>query len=124
MSDMTRLQVDILKRQLEELEKLQELGGLRSKRELWDTAFTFLKWAARKKAQGSAVGSLNAEGIFTELEMPFLEEYAAHARKEQSEMANTNNSNIPTKAAETEVASVSHNGSGKNIHLTKRKRTA
>ena len=83
MPDTVRLQVDILSRQLEELEDLQKLRGLRRKRELWDKAFTLLKWATKKKAQGSSVGSMAVDGSFTELEMPFLEHYAEVARKEQ-----------------------------------------
>lgn len=123
MSEIARLQVDILKRQLDELERLQELGGLRSKRELWDTAFTLLKWAVKKRVQGVAVGSLSAEGIFKELEMPFLEDYAANARKEiVTHSGNTpeevNIGNVATKPA--------HSGSSSNagIHLTKKRRTA
>jgi hypothetical protein len=84
MNDLIRLQVDILKHQLEELEELQHLGGLRSKRELWDTAFTLLKWASRKKAQGFSIGSMGEEGEFTELEMPFLEHYGTRARQTPS----------------------------------------
>lgn len=123
MSELARLQVDILKRQLEELERLQELGGLRSKRELWDTAFTLLKWAARKKAQGFAVGSLTADGVFTELEMPFLEHYAVNAGKEE---AHVENITVPKKVKSGNIAAAPQGGRAGSggIHLTKRKRTA
>jgi hypothetical protein len=83
MPKTTRLQVDILEHQLEELEELRKLGGLRSKRELWDTAFTLLKWVTRKKALGLSIGSMDKECRFTELDMPFLDHYAARVRKEQ-----------------------------------------
>lgn len=111
MSEIARLQVDILQTQLEELEKLQKLGGLRSKRELWDTAFTLLKWAAKKKAQGSSVGSVNADGVYTELEMPFLEHYAAGVNTEQ-----------PDEKDQADAAT-SVRGT-RNIRLAQRRRTA
>ena len=47
MSDVTRFQVEIDQTEMDELERLQQLGGLRTKRELLNTAMTKLKWAAR-----------------------------------------------------------------------------
>jgi len=117
MAETIRLQVDILKQQLEELEDLQKLGGLRSKRELWDTAFTLLKWATRKKAQGSSVGAMAVDGSYTELEMPFLEHYAGGARKEPESKERLRVSKGAT------VQTAGRNGGGK-MSLTKRRRTA
>ncbi|MDX6445894.1 MAG: hypothetical protein QOH71_2968 [Blastocatellia bacterium] len=84
MANTNRLQVDILEHQLDELKELVKLGGLRSKRELWDTAFTVLKWATRKRAQGFSVGSMSEDGAYTELEMPFLEHYAQSVKRQHS----------------------------------------
>jgi hypothetical protein len=117
MADTSRLQVDILKQQLEELDDFQKLGGLRSKRELWDTAFTLLKWAAKKKAQGSSVGSRAADGSFTELEMAFLEHYAEAARKEAE-------SKEPLRAAKSATVHTAGRNGGRKMSLTKRRQTA
>jgi hypothetical protein len=130
MENIARLQIDILQSQLEELDRLRKHGGLRSKRELFDTAFTLLKWAVKKKAQGVAVGSMNSDGTFVELEMPFLEECAASVRKEVSEAASkgvSNGNGTPTWKQETAAGSVvsnSGNGSDASIRLAKRKKTA
>jgi hypothetical protein len=113
MSEIARLQVDILQQQLEELEKLQKLGGLRSKRELWDTAFTLLKWATKKKAQGFSVGSMNADGVYTELEMPFLEHYAVSVNNEQAD-----------DEAKADVAASVSGSRTRNIRLAQKRRTA
>jgi hypothetical protein len=121
MSKTFRLQVDILQHQLEDLEKHQRLGGLRSKRELWDTAFTLLKWATKKKAQGFAVGSISPDGNFTELEMPFLEHYAASSKKD-IESGDGVGVGVQRKPAErVEAPDAAANG---NLRLTKRRHTA
>jgi hypothetical protein len=121
MSDTTRLQVDVLKHQLEEMDKLMRLGGLRSKREFWDTAFTLLKWASKKKAQGLPVGSLNGEGVFSELEMPFLEHYATSVREEQAQKGD-NEDVAKSVEEETNVAAARARKNGTaSISLAKRK---
>jgi len=117
MADTVRLQVDISKQQLEELEDYQRRGGLRGKREFWDTAFTLLKWMAKKKAQGSSVGSMAADGSFTELEMPFLEHYAESVRREPKSKERPS---VPKGAT---VQTADKNGGGK-IGLAKRRQIA
>jgi hypothetical protein len=74
MNHIVRLQVEIDEKDLQELERLRELGGLRTKKELWDNAFTLLKWAAKAKASGASIFSVKEdEASYKELEMPFLE---------------------------------------------------
>lgn len=123
MAETIRLQVDILKQQLRELEELQRLGGLRSKRELWDTAFTLLRWATRRIAQGHSVGSMSDDGVYTELVMPFLEHYAAGVRAAGAD--SEKQSEVTTDDAVTTAelnGSARRNGGG--ISLAKRKQTA
>lgn len=112
MSDTARLQVDILKHQLEEMERLQRLGGLRTKRELWDTAFTLLKWATKKKALGLPIGSISEDGVFSEMEMPFLEHYAAAVSSEQARNGGDDNDD---ETSNVETASGSPTGTRKNV---------
>jgi hypothetical protein len=90
MKDVVRLQVEINREQMDELEEIRELGGLRTKKELWDNAFTLLKWAAKEEAKGASIFSVNEDdGSYKELEMPFLERYAASVRKMNPEPQST-----------------------------------
>ena|SRR5215207_8067623 len=126
MVKTVRLQVDILKHQLEELKKMQILGGLRSIRELWDTAFTALKWLAKKKAQGFSIGCRSADGVFTELEMPFFNDYAAGVNRERANEETGGKEEIATD--ERKVAAYVAGSLPKNrtstIGLARKKQTA
>ncbi len=83
-TNLVRLQIELDPENMEELEEIQELGGLRTKKDLWNNAITLLKWAAREQARGAAIFSINEdEGLYKELEMPFLETYATNARRRQ-----------------------------------------
>lgn len=69
-----RFQVEIMREELEEMERLRELGGLSSKKELLNNALTLLKWAVRQKEQGFSIASVYENGeVRRELEMPYLE---------------------------------------------------
>lgn len=74
MPENVRLQVEMDQEQMAELEELLKLGGLKTKKDLLNNALTLLKWAAREKAKGNAICSINEqEHMRKELEMPFLE---------------------------------------------------
>jgi hypothetical protein len=63
-----------MREELKEMERLCDLGGLSSKKELLNNALTLLKWAVRQKQQGYSIASVDADGnIRRELEMPYLE---------------------------------------------------
>jgi hypothetical protein len=80
--DVIRFQIEIDRAQMEELERLAEDGGLRTKKELLNNALTLIKWAARQKAAGNQILSINQAGdTARELEMPFLENLAAAAAR-------------------------------------------
>jgi len=82
---IVRLQVEIESDQMQELERLGELGGLRTKKDLVNNAFTLLRWAAKQKAEGCAIVSVNDDnGNSKELQMPFLEEVAANSGSSRS----------------------------------------
>lgn len=77
MSETTRLQIEIERHAMDELEDLQKLGGLKTKRDLLNNALTLLKWAAREKSKGHSICSASSDGhIHKELELPFLETVA------------------------------------------------
>lgn len=78
-----RLQIEIDEAQMKELEKLAELSGVRTKKDLLNNALTLLKWAARQRMQGYAIQAVHADGIVKELEMPLLDTLAAASRRQQ-----------------------------------------
>jgi hypothetical protein len=76
---LVRLQVEITQEQMDRLEHLQELAGLRTKKELIDNALTLFQWALKEKALGRAIISVDEkEETYKELEMPCLE-HATHS---------------------------------------------
>jgi hypothetical protein len=77
MSETIRLQIEIERHVMDELEDLCKLGGLKTKRDLLNNAMTLLKWAAREKSKGHSICSASPDGrIQKELELPFLESVA------------------------------------------------
>ena len=74
MSEMIRLQIEIDENQLKELERLQELTGLRTRKDLVNNALSLLKWAIKERARGCSIVSVNEEKkTFVELAMPCLD---------------------------------------------------
>ena len=71
-----RIQFELNPALEKELTRLMELGGVRTKKELLNNAITLLEWAAREKLRGRSIGSVDNEGTFRELEMPFLRRVA------------------------------------------------
>jgi hypothetical protein len=76
-----RLQFEVDEDALREIEQLQELGGLRTKKDLLNNALTLLQWAVRQRSNGRAIISEGEDGSQRELEMPFLEAVAGAARR-------------------------------------------
>ncbi len=80
MAKLYKLQVELNPTQLAILDELQEIGELRTKKELLDNAFTLLKWAVQQKKEGRLIVSMDSKsGAGRELELPYLQrvEYAA-----------------------------------------------
>ncbi len=81
MEKTVRLQVEVTESVMAELERLMESGGLKTKKDLLNTAFTLLKWAVRERALGNSICSVNEQSLLRkELEMPFLEAVATSER--------------------------------------------
>jgi len=53
-----KLQVDLSPTQLAMLDELQDIGQLRTKKELLANALTLLKWAVQQKKEGRTVVSM------------------------------------------------------------------
>jgi hypothetical protein len=81
MEKIVRLQVEVTESVMAELERLMEAGGLKTKKDLLNTAFTLLKWAVRERALGNSICSVNEQSLLRkELEIPFLEAVATSER--------------------------------------------
>ena|SRR5215813_11040696 len=79
---LMRFQIEIRQSLLDEIEELQELGGLSSKKELINNAITLLKWAATQKQQGYDIASIDDNGkIYRDLQMPYLQQVALHSQR-------------------------------------------
>jgi hypothetical protein len=74
-----RYQIEIDDEQMADLEALRTLGGLRTKKDLVNTALTLLKWAAKRKAQGWSIVCVSETGAEMELDMPFLDAVATNS---------------------------------------------
>jgi hypothetical protein len=86
MAKQYKLQVELNPTQLAILDELQEIGELRTKKELLDNAFTLLKWAVVQKKEGRLIVSMDPKtGSGRELELPYLQKVAYNAENEQRE---------------------------------------
>jgi len=79
-----RLQFEINEDWLRELEELQKLGGVKTKKDLLNNAMTLLRWAARQRLNGRSIVSVAEDGNERELEMPYLEAVASSTSDKQS----------------------------------------
>jgi hypothetical protein len=82
-----RYQIELDEEQMAELERLRVLGGLRTKKDLWNTALTLLKWAATRKSEGWSIVCVNDRGTEKELSMPYLDAVAANSQEPQTELS-------------------------------------
>lgn len=77
-SNTNRFQVDLNADQMQALEFLTGMAGLRTKREFFENALTLFRWAARERMQGRTICSIDAENHqIKELEMPALSAIAS-----------------------------------------------
>lgn len=70
---MQRVQFDIPEDRLAELQKLMDLCGIETRKDLFNNALTLLQWAVRESTQGRTIASVGAdEKSYRELQMPIL----------------------------------------------------
>lgn len=102
MAKLYKLQVELNTTQLAILDELQEIGELRTKKELLDNAFTLLKWAVVQKKEGRLIVSMDPKsGAGRELELPYLQrvEYAQkHSATERTPDVEPAKGGVRTKA--------------------------
>ena len=69
----TRINLEFKESRVAEIEKLMEVGGIVTRRELFDNALTLMKWSMKAKQSGKAIGALGDDNTFQEIVMPVLE---------------------------------------------------
>jgi hypothetical protein len=73
-----RLQIDLDEAQMKELEQMMEEGKVRTKKDLFNAAFTLLRWAMKERKAGKVIASVDEKrDSYKELEMPVLSEVRA-----------------------------------------------
>jgi hypothetical protein len=87
-----RIQIDLDEQGIAIVNKVRDLTGLSTYKELFNNAITLLDWAARQAYKGLAVAATDDEKEeFRELEMPALQYAAskgqADRERQQSEVA-------------------------------------
>jgi hypothetical protein len=78
---VARFQIELLADRMADVERMLHLTGIRTKRELFEHAFTVFQFALDQAAQGNRLGFQSADGKFEVLLYPPLENAYAYANK-------------------------------------------
>ncbi len=71
---MVRIQLELEPERVNEIEKLMQLTGLRTKKDYFNNALTLFKWAISERSQGRQIASVDeANGKLRDLRLPALE---------------------------------------------------
>ena len=69
-----RIQFDLPKGRVEQLDQMARLAGITTRKELFNNALTLLEWAIRQRAEGKKIFVADSDGHpVRELSMPILE---------------------------------------------------
>lgn len=83
-SPMMRTQLEMSPEKIAELEELMRATDLNTKKDLFNYALTFFKWAVRERQQGRIIASIDQEaGKVKEIDMPPLLAAARTAGKRE-----------------------------------------
>ena len=70
---MIRIQLDLPEEKVQELDRLMEEAKIRTRKDLFNSAFTLLAWALNERSEGRTIASLDERtGNYKELVMPFF----------------------------------------------------
>ena len=79
-----RIQLDLDDAGVELLDELKEATGLKTHKELFNTAITFLEWAVKQREQGRIIASMDeGDKNYKEIVIPALEYAAKQARSRE-----------------------------------------
>ena len=71
--DLLRVQFEMSQKRLHDLDRVKAAAGIRTRRELFDNAFTLFEWAVQQAMRGWTVAAVDEEtGQFQPLLMPAL----------------------------------------------------
>lgn len=71
--DKVRIQFDLPKKKVNDLDRLMKEGGIETRRELFNNALSLLEWAIKQRKGGRTIASINEnENTYRELDMPIL----------------------------------------------------
>jgi hypothetical protein len=85
-----RIQIDLEKSGIEQLDKLKEATGVKTHKDLFNNAITLLDWAVKQRQQGRIVASMDETNEnYKELQMPALEYAAEHSQAASKGMVGT-----------------------------------
>ena len=80
-SQFSRFQMELDEDMAEEMDRLQLIGGLRTRKELLSVSVALLTWLARDKSFGCDIFSVDPDGAIRELTSPFLDTVQIKASK-------------------------------------------
>lgn len=70
---LVRIQLELPEDKAEEIEGLMKETGVQTKKELFNSALTLLKWAVRETKRGNSIASVDeAHGKYREFQMSIL----------------------------------------------------
>jgi len=85
ITDRVRLQVEMTKERINSIDKLAEITGMASRKEVLDNALTILAWAVREVSSGKIIASMNLkDSTFRELAMPCLDTVIENVPKNET----------------------------------------
>lgn len=100
--ELVRFQFEVDSELWKEMDEIQSLGGMSTKRELINNALTLFRWAALHAYKGNSIAALGADETVYELQMPFLHSIALRGQGDDRNERRRN----PEKEDATEVARV------------------
>lgn len=72
--ELTRIQFDLPDAKIRDLDRLMEIGGIRTRRELFNNALSIFEWAMRQREEGRTIAAIDEKSSsYRELSMPVLD---------------------------------------------------
>lgn len=83
----TRVQLDLSPQMMARLNRLMEVCGIETRKDLFNNALALLEWAVSEVEKGNSIASINKESKhFTELKMPALSDAAEYQSMRTSKL--------------------------------------
>jgi len=101
----TRIQIDLSPPELDRMNVVMQMTGLKARKDLFNNALSLFEWAVVKAADGQRIGSVDSESNISTIIMPALSNAAAYGHKPGAEtvrqaLAKSLNENKPWQTRE------------------------